>query len=331
MTDADILRFLRGAGLIEADATPAMEPLTGGVSSDIWKVDTATDPICVKRALPTLKTEKEWHAPVERNANEADWIRTAAGIVTTVVPEILVEDRDTGMFAMSFLDPAECPVWKTLLRDGTVEPEFAAAVGNALGIIHAATADDPAVADRFATDDIFHAIRIEPYLLRTAHSCPDVADRLLVLAETTANTHRVLVHGDVSPKNILARPDGPVFLDAECAWFGDPAFDLAFCLNHLLLKCVWRPAFTSRYLECFDALATAYLEHVSWEPPAQMEERTAALLPGLLLARIDGTSPVEYITAETDKQTVRRAARYGLVHPSATLAAFRETFRKELT
>ena len=49
------------------------------------------------------------------------------------------------------------------------------------------------------------------------------------------------MHGDVSPKNILVGWKGPVFLDAETTCYGDPAFDLAFCLTHLLLKCVWHP------------------------------------------------------------------------------------------
>ena len=63
----------------------------------------------------------------------------------------------------------------------------------------------------------------------------------------------------MSPKNILVGPDGPIFLDAECAWYGDPAFDLAFCLNHMLLKCLAVPAAAPAFLDCFDALACAYL------------------------------------------------------------------------
>src|SRR3546814_18931747 len=55
----------------------------------------------------------------------------------------------------------------------------------------------------------------------------------------SASRKSALVHGDVSPKNILVSASGPVFLDAECAVYGDPAFDLAFCTTHLLLKSVW--------------------------------------------------------------------------------------------
>jgi hypothetical protein len=139
------------------------------------------------------------------------------------------------------------------------------------------------------------------------------------LSEQTAKNKLVLVHGDVSPKNILVGPRGPVFLDAECAWYGDPAFDLAFCLNHLLLKGVWVPEAKSAFLGCYRALAREYLAGVDWEQPAVLERRAAALLPGLLLARVDGKSPVEYLTGAGDQARVRAFARRFLQSPAATL------------
>ena len=131
----------------------------------------------------------------------------------------------------------------------------------------------------------------------------------------TAAAKVALVHGDVSPKNILVGPEGPMFLDAECAWYGDPAFDLAFCLNHLLLKCLAVPAATDGFLGSFDALAESYLGGIAWESPAALEARAAHLLPGLLLGRVDGKSPVEYLTAEDDKECVRQVARRLLTLP----------------
>ena len=116
------------------------------------------------------------------------------------------------------------------------------------------------MAQRFANDHIFHPIRLEPYLLATAARHPDCAARLRQLVEITARTKLALVHGDLSPKNILVAAHGPILLDAECAWYGDPAFDLAFCLNHMLLKCLWRPQWREQYLACYDALASTYLE-----------------------------------------------------------------------
>jgi hypothetical protein len=110
-----------------------------------------------------------------------------------------------------------------------------------------------------------------------------------------------------------------VVLDAECAWFGDPAFDLAFVLNHLLLKALWHPPQAPHHHAAFAALARAYLDRVEWEPTAALEARTAALLPGLLLARVDGKSPVEYLTTEPDRDRVRVFARAYLQRPAASV------------
>jgi aminoglycoside phosphotransferase (APT) family kinase protein len=308
-------------GLVSADQLVTLVPLTGGVSSDIYRVDLPSRSVCIKRALPKLKVAADWTAPVERNRWEVEWMRLAGSIVPAAVPEILGEDRHAGCFAMAYLPPDRFPVWKALLRCGVVEPGTAAAVGDVLGRIHAASADRPDVAARFPTDAIFHAIRLEPYLVATARAHPDLARRLADLVDTTAKTKRVLVHGDFSPKNLLIGPAGPVILDAECAWFGDPAFDLAFVLNHLLLKGAAHPQWRTRYLAAYDGLAEAYLAHVGWEAPAACAARAAALLPGLMLARIDGKSPVEYVTDDAQKNEVRAFARALLTEPAGGLAA----------
>jgi aminoglycoside phosphotransferase (APT) family kinase protein len=272
----------------------------------------------------------EWRAPIERNHAEAEWMRVAGEVVPDAVPRLLAEDRSAGLFAMEYLPPDRYPVWKTELRDGRIDPGFAAAVGVRVARIHAATARREDIARRFANDNIFYPIRLEAYLVATAGKHPDLSSALLGLVETTRTTKLALVHGDVSPKNILAAGTGPVFLDAECAVYGDPAFDLAFCLSHLLLKCLWRPQWRSRYLQCYAALSDAYLDGVSWESRAVMEARTAALLPGLFLARVDGKSPAEYIADEADRERVRRAARPMLARPPARLAEVAGAWRNVL-
>lgn len=327
---SEIAAILCRAGLIGFDELPPAVPLSGGVSSDIWRVDLASGPVCVKRALAKLKVEAEWRAPVERNAYEAAWMQTARLAAPAAVPSLIARDEAADALVMGFLDPARHRLWKSELRDGRADPCEAAAVGEVLVRIHAATALDRAVAARFATDRIFYDIRLEPYLLATGQRHPDLEPALRRLARRTARTKLALVHGDVSPKNILIGPDGPVLLDAECAWYGDPAFDLAFCLNHLLLKCLWTPPAAHAFLDCFDALAGAYLAGVVWEPRAGLERRAASLLPGLLLARVDGKSPVEYLKTEADRERVRQVARPLLVTPPATLGVVRAAWAEEV-
>jgi len=318
-------------GLCRAGDAPRIAVLSGGVSSDIVRVELPAGPICVKRALAKLKVEADWFAPIERNAAEAAYMRYAARVAPHAVPRLLGEDRAAGLFAMEYLPPDQYPVWKSQLRDGVVSVAAARAVADVLGSIHAASARDTALPSQFANDATFHAIRLEPYLLTAARRHPDCAAELRALAGVTASTKRVLVHGDVSPKNILIGPRGPVLLDAECATFGDPAFDVAFCLNHLLLKCLWRPQSAASYLACFDAFAAAYRAHVDWEPASAMEQRTARLLPGLFLARIDGKSPVEYVTDDADRDRVRRTATALLKRPPSRLAEIRAAWAREIS
>ncbi|MEK9723304.1 MAG: phosphotransferase [Rhodospirillaceae bacterium] len=327
---APFLDFLRRTGLAGVDETPAGAALTGGVSSDIWRVELARGPVCVKRALDKLKVAEDWRAPIARNAYEVAWMETAGALVPGAAPEVLAHDAEAGMFAMPYLDPAAHRLWKTELRDGRADPAFAAACGRALGRIHAGTAGDADIAAAFATDDIFHAIRLEPYLEATARRHADVADRLLELVALTASNRLALVHGDVSPKNILVTAHGPIFLDAECAWYGDLAFDLAFCLNHFLLKCLWTPAAAPGFMACLTAMAAAYADAVDPATARAVEMRTAHLLPGLFLARVDGKSPVEYVTDDADKDRVRRVAKALLTAPVDRIAAVRAAWEREL-
>ena len=327
---AEFVEALRELGLVDDAQHPTGAPLAGGVSSDIWRIDTARGPLCVKRALAKLRVAADWQAPVARNVYEARWLQVASDAAPGAAPRLLGQHERLGVVAMEYLAPGAHRLWKDELRRGNADLGTARAVGATLARIHAHSAARPELARAFDSDAIFFAIRLEPYLLATAGRHRDLAGELQALVERT-RTHRVaLVHGDVSPKNILVGARGPVFLDAECAWWGDPAFDLAFCLNHLLLKCLWTPAACAGFLACFDALAAAHLEAVDWEPREALERRAATLLPALLLARVDGKSPVEYLSDDRDRETVRRVARRFLRSPVGHLAAVALGWREEL-
>src|SRR5450759_5839692 len=120
------------------------QTLTGGVSSDILRIDlpgrSPALSFCFKRALAKLKVAADWRAPVERNHAEVEWLRVADELVPQAVPRILGEDTQSGAFAMEYLAPALHPVWKNELRDGNIHAETAAAVARSIAAIHAGTA-----------------------------------------------------------------------------------------------------------------------------------------------------------------------------------------------
>lgn len=314
--DADIVDGLRGAGLA-GEGDIVLEPLTGGVSCDVWKVETPSGPIVVKRPLPQLRVAAEWHAPVERGQSEVRWLRRARGVDPHIAPEVLAELPTGHAFAMRFL-PA-CPVWKDELMAGRVDPVFAAQVGRGIAGVHAATAHNERDRQDFPNDAMFRALRVDPFLYYVAQHDAELAPALTALADDLIARKIALVHGDVSPKNILMSADGPVFLDAECAVYGDPAFDVAFCTTHLLLKAVWSG--DPRLNEAAAALVAAYRPGIDWEDADDLLLRAGRLTAALLLARVEGKSPAPYLTDPEHKSIVRDQAR-GLIRAPGPIDAF---------
>ena len=90
--------------------------------------------------------------------------------------------------------------------------------------------------------------------------------------------------GDWSPKNLLVYPDSVLALDFEVAHCGDPAFDVAFLLSHLVMKSVHLPQHQLQLRQAADAFLAGY----GAIPP---DAHVTAELGCLLLARVDGKSP----------------------------------------
>lgn len=318
-------------GLIAPGDEVFAEALPGGVSCDVYLVRVKDRRFCVKAALPKLRVAAEWRAPAERSHAEVAWMKLVGGIDPDWVPMVLGEDKHRHIFAMEYLPPEDYPVWKGELAAGRADPGFAAKVGERLARIHADTAGRDDIAHDFRNGPQFHALRIEAYLLHTAAKHADVAPMIRTMARNLSGAHIALMQGDVSPKNILCGPNGPVFLDAETCNYGDPAFDLAFCLNHLLLKSVWHPEHAPAYGQSFQALKRAYFAGAGWENHPGLERRTAGFLAAFLLARIDGKSPVEYLTADADKNFVRGMAKAFLKDGAGHLDALLERWTEGLS
>jgi aminoglycoside phosphotransferase (APT) family kinase protein len=280
-----------------------MTPLSGGVSSDIYLVQDGDDRYVVKRALPRLKVKQEWFADVRRNAAELAYLRYVGRIAPENVPAVRCSGE--GYFAMAYLGQV-WSTWKQRLMDGRFDLDVAARSGKLLGTIHGASAGHREIAGEFNPDSGFRQLRVEPYLTATAAHHPTHADALLREAERLLDTHEVLVHGDYSPKNMLVSGDRLIILDCEVAWYGDAAFDLAFLVNHLLLKTLYHAPRRVPLVQMVGAVTRAYLHGRALEGDAWdgLDRRAGRLLMMLLLARVDGKSPAEYLD-EPGRQCVR--------------------------
>lgn len=309
---ADFLEMLRRDGVLRhADAT--FTALADGVSSQIYQVDDGPDCFVVKRALPQLRVKDHWAADVGRNRYEQLYIEYVARFLPRAVPRLRPGARDRGYFAMECLGP-EFRSWKKMLMRGETCTEHALEAAAVLGRIHAQSAGDAQAERLFRSTANFMELRIDPYLLTTGSRHPELRHAFAAEAQRLASVRQCLVHGDFSPKNIMISNSRLVLLDCEVAWYGDPAFDLAFLLTHLMLKGLYH----SPRLPGFELLCRAfwqrYLEQAgSAIDCGALEPRVARLLLMLLLARIDGKSPVEYLTDPHKVAFVREFTGAGIL------------------
>lgn len=312
-TADDLRDYLRRHGLA---ASPDVDitPLTGGVSSDIWLVRDGPTRFVVKRARPRLDVPGEWFADTSRNRFEQEFIAYVGSFLPDATPRVLHADPEHGLFTMAYL--ADHVTWKSLLLQGIINADHAVQASRLLANIHRHSWNDPEARRRFDSLGNFQQLRIEPYLLTTGRRHP----RLLTLFEEEARrlaaTALCLVHGDFSPKNILIAPGSPgsmVLLDCEVAWFGDPAFDVAFLLNHFFLKGLLFRASPRPFLDLARMAWHSYLVELEPRMRDGLDERVARLLVMLLLARIDGKSPVEYIQDDSAREVVRAFATQRLL------------------
>lgn len=305
----------------------------GGISSDIFVVHRPGQPdFVVKQALSRLRVQADWRADTSRNRVEHQWLRHAARVVPGHVPVILHCDDAVGYFAMEYL--GTLTAWKSSLMAGTIQPAVAETAGTLLGRLHAATWNSEEARATFATDHLFHALRIDPYLLATGERHTALRPYFQAEAERLAATKQALVHGDYSPKNLLVDAERFVIVDAEAGWFGDPVFDVAFALTHFHLKSLYHarnPEKSAACLELVAAFIRGYATGLKQHWTEALEARAARLLLLLLLARIDGKSPAEYLTEPAQRDFVRDFVRRHLPSAPARLSSLTAAWSQSLS
>ena len=122
-------------------------------------------------------------------------------------------------------------------------------------------------------------------------------------------------------QNILLGRNHPVILDAETACWGNPAFDLPFLNNHIILKSIFNKEIFKSYLKLSKSFLESYLAHFSIVNNKKFLRSFILLQALLILARVDGKSPVEYFKKK-HKNLARNFAKNLLINKSSNLNNF---------
>jgi len=318
------LDYLHRTGRLAAGTAARIHELAWGVSNVVLRVEPEQgDHWVIKQSREKLRTQADWFSRLDRIWREADIMRCLQSrLPEGTVPAVLFEDRDNYLFAMEAV-VADHLVWKAELLKGRLHQHVAEEMGDCLAALHRETFADAELKRRFADRQVFVELRVDPFYRRVADVHPQLRDAIDALIDEMFATDVCLVHADFSPKNILIAGGRVVLVDYETGHFGDPAFDLGFFLSHLLLKTVLHAARRSEFHELTRAFWQSYCQGIescsaTAMTPPELQRRTIGHLAGCMLARVDGTSPVDYLDAE-GQQLVRAFASGLLQNPPATL------------
>jgi 5-methylthioribose kinase len=317
LTQKNAVRYLQQRGV--RLSAPRISELGGGVSNIVLLVESETCRLVLKQALAKLRVEQDWRADRERIFRESAALRKLAPhFPQGSLPTVLFEDRDNFIYAMTAA-AGHSVCWKELLMNGEIQVRTAERVGALLALMASVSWRDPAWEIEFGDQTVFDQLRIDPASRAAARKHPDIEPAAARLIEESAARRVSLTHGDWSPKNFLVDGTEVMAIDFEVIHFGDPSFDSAFLLNHLVLKSFHRPQWAGLYAQAADGFWRKYLAGVPAE--AWIEPATLQHLGWLMLARVDGKSPAEYLRDPDIRDRIRRFARDLIVSPPGSVAA----------
>jgi 5-methylthioribose kinase len=338
LTTENVGDYLAGHGLVTSAKEIAVRELGGGVSNIVLLIEWPGIPDrrwVVKQSLGKLRVKDDWRSERSRIFREAEALQALRPIIGgAALPEVIHLDSDKFLFVMTAA-PAGSLAWKDLLLGRRGDAAVAREAALLLAKIINASRDDANVITKFWDRTIFYQLRVDPYYRTTASRHPELRREFDELIGMSLEIRTSLVHGDYSPKNMLVRGESIFLIDFEVVHWGDPSFDAAFLLNHLFLKAFHQPQVQGHFIglvyEFWHTLRQTLADAVFGKQGfAGFEALTVKHLGGLLLARIDGKSPVEYINDEATKERVRKAGTGILAEGPRTLDEAADVVRMEL-
>jgi len=297
LTADTVLSYLIEKKIISASDQAEVEVLTGGVSNVVLAITTKNQKMVLKQALAELMVAQKWEADQRRAIVEANAIALFHKLSPDQVPNLVFLDPERFILILDRV-PVGSTVWKSDLLDGVINPDIAEVLGTTLAQWHNFGEKDKEARLQFMEDSLFEQLRIDPFYRFVAAKNEALKPVITKLINELEGDKTTIVHGDFSPKNIMVGMDDQVYiLDFEVTHVGNPVFDLAFLLAHLLCK-KFR---TDEPLEekLLGASAERFIN--AYEVIRPIDSSLYLHTALIALARVEGKSPVNYL--DSSKQS----------------------------
>ena len=264
----------------------------------VLAVTTSSKKLVLKQALAELKVSEKWEADQRRAIVEADAIELFNKLSPDQVPKLVFLDPQRFILVLERV-PVGSTVWKSDLLAGVINPDIGGALGKTLASWHNFGEITPSAKIKFMEDSLFEQLRIDPFYRFVAAKNPQIEVAIRKLINELEGDKTTIVHGDFSPKNIMVAMNDDVYiLDFEVTHVGNPVFDLAFLIAHLVCK----------FFRAEDRLQAKLLANTA-NTFVKEYEKLRAISPSvakhaalIALARVEGKSPVNYLSADQQKK-----------------------------
>ena len=275
--------------------------LSGGVSCDTIKVNWHNGSGVIKRALAQLRVPGTWEADIDRILAEGDAITMYHQLTPEFVPNLLGRNDDE-LAIMLELAPEDMSEWRLQMLEGIVNPTIGSELGKVLGIWHNKTTGVQLPPRIENGKKRLYDLRAGAFYGGMAKIWPEYEPLIASCAKELMESMECAVHGDFSPKNILAGPSGTWVLDFEVTHKGAPVFDLAFMCAHLIIKSIHLEDQRDLLLETIANFLNAYKEQRG-EIPRNLGHHV-----GIITAvRVVGISQVKYLSDSAKVKVIEKA------------------------
>ena len=293
-----VIDYLVSKKVVAASENPQVEVLTGGVSNVVLAINTNSQKLVLKQALAELAVSEKWEADQRRAIVEANAIELFNQLSPTQVPKLIFLDPERFVLVLERV-PVGSTVWKSDLLSGVINPDIGAHLGKTLASWHNFGQTNAQARIKFMEDSLFEQLRIDPFYRLVAAKNPQIEVEIRKLINELEGDKTTIVHGDFSPKNIMVSMDDQVYiLDFEVTHVGNPVFDLAFLIAHLLCK-FFRAEERLQAKLLANTAATFTREYQKLRPIDPSLAKHAALIA---LARVEGKSTVNYLSESQQKK-----------------------------
>ncbi len=280
--------------------------LTGGYINDIKQAFADNKLYVIKCGIRDKGKLYNINAPPTRIYNEYESIMTFRKYIhnPSYVANPICFDPDSYTIVFE-----SAPKQATLLSDMLLrnEVDFNAVKSISKGLVemHNATLEKKELLDKFSDTEGFLKLKVETQCLNITDD-EQLKKYIKNFSINSLKIKKVLLHGDIAPKNIMVWDNRFLFIDFEECAYSDPAIDIGYLIAHFYLHKIITNE--EHFSDAIKIIYDTYMSGINYDDPT-FEERISKYIGIFMLSRIDGEAKAKYIKKEEDKENIRDIAR----------------------